>query len=107
MAVVTFEDNNYVKDGDLFVCKLLTDQNNIMFYRCLYIDNNTDHDKEDDRLLVFNFENHYPKDNILIPCGVGQVNKIKVIEEIKKRWTCEIEIEFIKNDNLLIKLSKK
>jgi len=103
MAVMTYEENNYVKDGDVFIVKLLTDQNITMFYRCIYLDGNDGEDK----LLVFNFENHYPKDNIFINCGVGCIIKDMVIVEIKKKWSCETEIEFIENDNLLIKLSRK
>jgi len=105
MAVMTYESNNYVKDGDVFVVKLLTDQGITNFYRCIYIDRKDE--QEEDRLLVFNFENHYPKDNIFIPCGDGCVLKDLVIEEIKKKWSCDTEIEFIENDNLLIKISRK
>jgi hypothetical protein len=104
MAVMTYEENNYVKDGDVFIVKLLTDQGITMFYRCIYLD---DVNKGIDNLLVFNFENHYPKDNIFIPCGEGLMNKNVVINAIKKRWQCDTEIEFIKNNNLMIKISKR
>jgi len=87
----------------VFIVKLLTDQNITNFYRCIYLDN----DEGGDKLLVFNFENHYPKDNIFISCGDGCVLKDLLIEAIKKKWQCDTEIEFIKNDNLLIKISKR
>lgn len=103
MAVVTYETSNYVKDGDMFVVKLLTDQGITNFYRCIYIDRRNE--QEEDRLLVFNFENHYPKDNIFIPCGDGLLLKSTVVEQIKSRWSCDTEIEFIKSDNLVIKIS--
>ena len=103
MAVVIYEEKSYVENGDVFIVKLLTDQNITNFYRCVYLDNG----EGDDKLLIFNFENHYPKDNIFIPCGDGCVPKDLVIEEIKKKWQCDTAIEFIKNDNLLIKISKR
>jgi len=103
MAVITYEKSNYVKDGDVFIVKLLTNQDITNFYRCIYLDNN----KDGDKLLVFNFENHYQKDNIFIPCGDGLLLKSTVIEAIKKNWNCGTEIEFIENENLLIKISRR
>jgi len=103
MAVMTIETKGYIENGDVFVVKLLTDQNITMFYRCIYLGSN----EGEDKLLVFNFENHYPKDNIFIPCGDPAISKNIVIEAIKKNWDCEIEIEFIENDNLVIKISRK
>jgi len=103
MAVMTYGSKDYVQDGDVFIVRLLTDQNITNFYRCIYLDTN----EGESRLLVFNFENHYPKDNIFIPCGDACVNKNVVIEAIKKKWDCGTEIEFIENDNLLINISRR
>lgn len=105
MAVMIYNARNYVENGDVFICKLLTDQNITMFYRCKYLDGNNG---ESDKLLVFNFENHWPKDDIFIPCcGEGCISKDIIIEAIKKKWDCGTEFEFIKNNNLLINISRK
>jgi hypothetical protein len=82
MAVVEYKEQNNVQSGDIFVCRLLTDQNITMFYRCIYFDIN---DYENDKLLIYNFENHYPKDNIFIQCGNSYAKKEQVMKEIKKK----------------------
>ena len=105
MAVVIYNSKDYVQDGDVFIVKLLTDQNITMFYRCIYLDD--EGNKSNDKLLIFNFENHWKKDNIFIPCGDACVKKDIIIEAIKKRWDCGTEIEFIENDNLVINISRK
>lgn len=104
MAFMTYTAKDYVENGDVFVCKLLTDQNDAMFYRCIYLDSDN---KGEDKLLIYNFENHYTKDNIFIPCGDSAVRKNIVIEAIKNKWNCDTEIEFIENDNLMISIRRK
>lgn len=109
MAVVNMTKDNRVRNGDVFISRPQTDQNDVEYYRCIYLDADSNYNRNKeintDFLLVFNFENHYPKDNIIIKAGTGYIEQKQVIEAIKSKWSCECEVEFINNDRLIIQLS--
>jgi hypothetical protein len=109
MAVVSINEDDNVRNGDLLICRVHTDQHITEFYRCIYLDSDQckNNGLTKDILLVFNFENHYPKDNIFIEAGNGYIKRDVVIEAIKKKWDCETDIEYIENDNLVIHIKKK